>query len=619
VAGLGGATDLGYAAVKARADQLQSRLSADLQAGQRELEAGKTSLTLANTNHDGDLVTAANNHFAVARGEFQAASQLADTSELLRYLERLPTVGDAARSRHVAVDSISEMGVAISDAGQALSDLDARLIKPPDAGPAGHTLLTVLNQAHSSLATVRGDLSRAQTAAAKVDVQVVPAGQQATLLKARDTIDIALAGLVEFERLVPVLNEVLGANGPRTYLVEQVNPAELRAGGGFIGTYSLIRADNGTLTVLNSGDAYDLINPRPAPGQRGFIPQPSPLRETIPSVGWSFVDSNIYPDFPTNAKTAESFVQPRVGKIDGVISIDYYTVAAMLSLTGPIALPGIGTLNADNFVSRIISQDIGGTAVHKTALAAVAGPLMQRVATLRSDQWPTFIGVLNTLASQRHLQAYFDDATVESEIDRVGWSGTVRPTGAADFMMEVEANYWGNKTNYFLTRQYSVLLTRAGSMIHHVVKVDIVNTTVCGSEDRTSYRADFRLFVPDTATNLSNNLRAVRYANPAPPGGSQAADGWLADVNCGGGRGQATFTYDMPWAPNARGVQEIYWEKQPGTVADTIAITWNSGASRFYTTTSTLDRDRVISLSASGISVLPGQPARATLPSLNLG
>ena len=66
---------------------------------------------------------------------------------------------------------------------------------------------------------------------------MLPASQQATFVKARGTIATALTGIDEFDRLVPVLTEVLGGNGYRTYLIEQVNPAELRAGGGFIGTY----------------------------------------------------------------------------------------------------------------------------------------------------------------------------------------------------------------------------------------------------------------------------------------------------------------------------------------------------------------------------------------------
>src|ERR1700680_3146653 len=52
VAVLWGAADLGYVALKGRTDQLQASLSMDLQAGQSELEAGKASLTQANSKHD---------------------------------------------------------------------------------------------------------------------------------------------------------------------------------------------------------------------------------------------------------------------------------------------------------------------------------------------------------------------------------------------------------------------------------------------------------------------------------------------------------------------------------------------------------------------------------------
>ncbi|MFI5284543.1 MAG: DUF4012 domain-containing protein, partial [Candidatus Dormibacterales bacterium] len=520
---------------------------------------------------------------------------------------------------HSAVDGVANMGIAISGAGQSLAGLDGELIKPPAAGQGGRTLLTVLNQAQTSLPTIRQDFATAKSAAAGVDVSVLPPAQQATFLKAEGTIDTALSGIDEFERLVPVMTEVLGGNGTRNYLIEQVNPAELRPGGGFIGTYSLVRASAGTLSVVQSGDAYNLADPRPLPGQRGFIPEPSPYREIIPDISWTFVDSNQFPDFPTNATTAEDFVQPRIGKIDGVISIDYYTVAEMLALTGPIAVSGIGALTASNFVSTIVKLDIAGSPNHKSALSAVAGPLMQRVAALPSDQWPALLGALNTLASQRHLQAFFNNVAVETELERVGWSGSLTTTGAPDFMMEVEANYWGNKDNYFLARNYSIVLTKSGNILHHVVTVDLINATACGSYIRTSYRANLRLFVGSTASAISDNLRPVMYSNPAPPAGTSAADGWVWDLACGGGRSQTVITYDTPWAPTARGVDHIYWQKQPGTIGDHIAITWNDGAGHSFSASGTLDQDRVINLAPSGVSLTPGNPAQATLPSLSLG
>ena len=138
---------------------------ADLQAGQRALEAGKASLTEANSKHDTSLVTQATAHFAAAKTHFLAASQLADNSRLLHYLEQIPAVGGSVHSRHAAVDGVAEMGVALSDAGQELSSLDGQLIKPPGSGQAAHTLLTTLDQTQASLVKIRLDLDRAQRAA----------------------------------------------------------------------------------------------------------------------------------------------------------------------------------------------------------------------------------------------------------------------------------------------------------------------------------------------------------------------------------------------------------------------------------------------------------------------
>lgn len=620
VAGIGGGSYIAYGSLKNQAAQLQSTLTADLQAGQSELEAGKASLTLANSKHDETLIAPAVAHFIAAEDKFRAASQLADGSVLLRTIERLPQVGELARSRHTAVTGISNMGVAIALAGQDLANLAGQLIKPAVAGQSGRTLLTVLGEINPTLVKIRGDLMRAQMSAGDVDVQVLPTSQQATFLKARDTISSALAGLDEFDRLVPVLTEVLGANGVRNYLIEQVNPAELRAGGGFIGTYSVVRAYHGTLQVIKSGDAYDLANPRPPPGSPGFIPLPIPYREIIPQVSWSFVDSNIYPDFQSNAKAAEKFAQPKLGiKLDAVISMDYYTVAGMLKLTGPMKVPGFGTtVTATNFIPQIVNAEIAGLS-HKAILAAIAGPLMARVSTLPASQWPALIGALNGLAAERHLQAYFNNTTAEQEIERVGWSGSVNPVTSPDFMMEVESNYYGDKVNYFLTRQYSVVLTRSGGILHHQITVSYVNSTRCFSYARTSYKADARLLVSGDATSLSNNLRPVKYANPAPPAGLKMLDGWPADVLCNGGRGTAVFKYDTPWAPDGGGVESIYWQKQPGTVADKINVTWNDGSGHPFKVAGNLTADRIISLSATGVSLTAGQPAQATLPSLSLG
>jgi hypothetical protein len=619
IAALGGGTDLAYVSLKSQADQLQSTLTNYLQVGQHELEAGKEALKQANAKHDTSLVAVATAHFASAKNNFLTASRVANDSKLLRYLQDAPSVGDFARSRHTALDAVAEMGVAISDSGRHLSDLDGELLKPPAGGDVGRTMLTVLDQTHTGLAVVRNDLDRARKAASRVSVQVLPVGQQATFVHARESIASGLAGLDEFERLVPILTEVLGGNGPRRYLIEQVNPAELRAGGGFVGTFSLIQADHGKLQVLRSGNAYELADPRPLPWQAGFIPQPTPYREIIPQISWSFVDSNVYPDFPSNARVAEQFVQPRLGRIDGVIAMDYYTVAKLLELTGPIDVPGWGIrVDANNFISEAIHRDITDFGAHKLIFSSLSGPLMDRVSSLPSDQWPTFVSALNGLASARHLQAYFNSEAVEQEMDRIGWSGGLNPLGHSDFMMEVESNYYGNKANYWMNRHYSIALKRVGNTLHHLIAVDIVNNEPCGAEVRTLYKGNTRLYVGLDATSLAHNLTGVRYANPPPPPNTQLLDGWLF-VPCGGGHSQGAFEFDTQWPEHGNAPHWIYWQKQPGTASDALDLTWDSGAGDTYKVHGELGQDLRIKLSPNGVAIDPGHPAQATLPSLALG
>jgi Protein of unknown function (DUF4012) len=617
-----GATAFAYTTIKRQAGQLQADLTAHLEAGQNELEAAKASLSQANANHDEALVVQAKAHFTVAKEQFMVASQIADSNQLLSRLEVLPEVGGLAHSEHTAVDGIAAMGAAISDAGQELSDLAGQLITPSSAGgQQGRTLLTVLNQTHSSLVKVRADLDLAQKAAARVDVQVVPKAQLGTFSKARGTISSALASIDEFERLVPVMTELLGGNGARTYLIEQVNPAELRAGGGFIGTFSVLQADHGTLKLIRSGDALQLAEYRPPPGEPGYVAPPGPLREFVPNISWSFLDSNFFPDFPSNATAGEGFAQPALGThIDGVIAMDYYTVAKMLGLTGPLPVPGYGlTMDANNFVSEVVQLDIDQSPAHKAILNAVAGPLMDRLSTLPPTSWPALITALNDLAASRHLQAYFNDATVQKEIDLVGWSGALNPTSARDYMMEVESNLGGTKANYFVIRHFTVELTRNGPALHHKVTIDLQDNMPFSYRPMEYYSAYLRLYVSDTASSTSANLRAVRYANPAPPASTRMIDGWVPLFHGYGHSAEAVFEYDTPWQANGRGEGRMYWQKQPGTLNDVIVVKWNDGFGHTYTTSGDLGQDRVITFSSRGVSIIPGQPAEAKLPSLSLG
>jgi len=626
VCGTGGSV-LAYRSIESQATQLQAQVVMHLERGQTDLEDAKTSLRQANANLDGKQVDKAKADFAAAKLEFLAATKVADNSDLLRQLESLPAVGAKARSQHSAVDNVAQMGVQIAVAGQDLSDLEDLFIKPPASGQGTRSLLTIVNQVESKIGPVRAALDSALKAADKVDVNVLPVGQRPTLLRARGTIGLAIGSIDQFQSLVPILVEVLGGNGARTYLIEQVNAAELRPGGGFIGTYSLLRVDHGTIKLIESGDAADLTVPRPSVGEPGYIAAPGAIRQLLTGdVSWIFTDSNFFPDFPTNAQYGEKFAQSHLGiHLDGVIAIDYYSVARMLQLTGPIAVPGYGiTLTFNNLVPLILQYDLAAytdaraNVIHKAILAAVAGPLLQRIATLQPGYWPALLSAFNDLAASRHLQTFFNNADLEKTVVQYGWSGVQKSAAQKDFMMEVESNLGATKANYYVTRHYTVELTRNGASLHHKMTVDITDNMPYEYRPDEFYRAYIRLYVAGSSTATSDNLYRMLYANPPPPTGTRMIDGWMQIHGYGHDR-IVEFQWDTPWQPNGRDEEQIYWQKQPGTGADAVDVIWHDGNGHTYKASSDLGQDRVITLSVRGVTIRQGQNGSAALPSLSLG
>jgi hypothetical protein len=173
--------------------------------------------------------------------------------------------------------------------------------------------------------------------------------------------------------------------------------------------------------------------------------------------------------------------------------------------------------------------------------------------------------------------------------------------------------------NYFLSRHYTITLIRTGNVLHHRVAIDLANNQPYRSDWPVDYRAYGSLYAGNSVSSPANNLRPARYGKPPPPAGAVLLEGWLPDVQCCGSHGLAAFEYDTVWPAGARGGNEIYWQKQPGTVNDTVDVIWSDGFGHIFKTSGDLGQDRVITLTPTGVRLTPGHPSQAVLPSLSLG
>jgi hypothetical protein len=610
-----------------KAVDLQADVIRDLDSGQHRLEAGKVALSQANQRHDPGQIAQARADFTAAYQAFASAKTRADGSRLLSLGSRIPGVNSYVKPRLAAVDGIAEMGMNLSNAAGRIAVLDLRLINPDRSTSAGARLLATLRTSTPDIAEIRSDISRAQRALEGVDASVLPATQRGVLEKARSTITAAASGIAEFQRLTPALVEILGGNGRRVYLIEQVNAAELRSGGGFIGTESVISVDNGSFKLISSGDSYAfdgyLPDERPRAGSPAYVRPPSTLTGFFSGYSWSFEDSNFFPDFQTNAKWAEYFADRRRGlKPDAIIALDYYAVADILKVTGPITVPGYGvTFDAGNLVDQVFLRDVSDP-THKSILAAAAGPLVDHVSTLPADRWPQFLGVLNGAVVHRHLQVHFNNQVAEAEMIRVGWSGALNPAHGSDFFMETEDNFASNKSNHFITRHYTVTLTRDAAGLHHRVVVDLYNKAGAPSWYQHGYGAYVRFYTPSDATgqHLVNSTPGTsseippRYPNNDPHPGYALTDGWVNIPQIG--HLQLVFEYDTAWSADDAGNHVMYWQKQPGTLDDVVDLTFSANGKTFTSKTD-LSQDRLLTLGPHGLIVRDGQASSAVLPGLS--
>jgi len=133
---------------------------------------------------------------------------------------------------------------------------------------------------------------------------------------------------------VPTL---LGAKAPVHWLVLLATPAEARGLGGLVGSYALLSADNGTLTIAALGRNEDL---NALLADSGAVLHASPQyidRWGAFTPERFFQDVTLSPDLPSVASVAADLYEQATGtRVDGVISLDPFAIGALLDMTGPI-------------------------------------------------------------------------------------------------------------------------------------------------------------------------------------------------------------------------------------------------------------------------------------------
>ncbi len=262
--------------------------------------------------------------------------------------------------------------------------------------------------------------------------------------------------LYGWDNVLVQLTNFLNSPTPKHIAVLFQNPAEIRPGGGFIGSYADVSVQNGQMQGMDVRDIYD------PDGQLAIkVVPPEELQATTPS--WGARDSNWFFDFPTSAKTTLNFLNAskmysdKGIRFDAAIAININVVNSLLDITGPITSPGYPTVDSSNFLEEVqretensVNQRAGQP---KKILQVLAPILMEKLDNLTSDQSKALIDALKNDLQKKDIMFYSTDPTIENFLDSSDVDGSVfqLPEGFwGNYLAVVNANVAGGKSDAFV-------------------------------------------------------------------------------------------------------------------------------------------------------------------------
>ncbi|MEP6560717.1 MAG: DUF4012 domain-containing protein [Nakamurella sp.] len=280
-----------------------------------------------------------------------AAARDAVEDPLYRAATGLPYLGqnlDAIRLVTVNVDSLatnvmpSLVDVARNLQPAALEPKDGQI----DLAPI-QAISPLLQNADAAVNAARGELATIDQSAL---LGPLADAVQTVSTKLDNAADVTGPGA----RTARLLPQMLGSAGARNYLVVFQNPAEARATGGIFGSYAVLTADQGKITIANQASASRTLDDLEAP-----LPDLTENEESLYSslIAERPMDVNFTPDFPTAAKRfIEMYQRKNPGEVDGVLVIDPVALSYMLKGSPGIPVGDGKVITSENLVQTLLAD-----------------------------------------------------------------------------------------------------------------------------------------------------------------------------------------------------------------------------------------------------------------------
>ncbi|MBP9781588.1 DUF4012 domain-containing protein [Candidatus Woesebacteria bacterium] len=271
---------------------------------------------------------------------------------------------------------------------------------------------------------------------------------------------------------ISFIKEWLGALSPilsnkSRWIVLLQNDNELRATGGFMGSYAVITINQGKIEELTIEDIYD------ADGQfSGYFPAPAGVKEYLSSGnGLRLPDANWHPDFPTSAQQVLGyFALGNRQEISGVIAITNSVIGEVLKITGPLRLPdydvSITTDTLDSVLQNRPQAFFPGSIQKKHLLSQAKNQLLAAVTTLTINDWLSLLATLKSEIHANNILFFSVNEPLNSLFDKYSMSGKLATQSSnQDLLALIESNVGINKSNLWQHRSVTIDVSKPSQVI----------------------------------------------------------------------------------------------------------------------------------------------------------
>ena len=301
-----------------------------------------------------------------------------------------------------------------------------------------------------------------------------------------------------------VKNILEDGNKERTFMVLLQNNMELRPGGGFIGSFAIIKTRGEKVLSYEIHDTGNFDGRIP-----DTQPMPYPMKEIFGIDAWKFRDSNYSPDFKTNAEKALEFYYLGEGReeFDGIFAINVALLEKILEFIGPINLEGFpDTYTSENVLITLekqVEMDFWRQGIDRGDRKQVIGvflkEILSRVNDLSIIDKAKLFKILTGELENKNIQLYFNDQELQGIVREANWAGEIDRSWAGDYLMMVDANLGAYKSDYYIRRSADYSVDFSGVKPRVILKIKYNHTAEEENWFTKDYQSYLRVYVPKGA------------------------------------------------------------------------------------------------------------------------